>query len=282
MTCLEILREDDVDSFAKLLETMDINCSMDIESDTVDRMISHRPPLISLCAFYGAVKCFTLLVSQGANLSVYDSFRTPLSHFAAYGGNLEICEICRQQVGLAGCVFPAIENHQLGVVRWLFRHGCKVANETDPRGYNPIIVAIEHNDKPILAYLLKRCQKLYKGDKRLRLLCFALSIDALEAAEVLLRFVDVNDKDACGNTPLHICCLKGLVDLTEKLLILPGTQRNIKNSDGKTALDLATSDEIRDLFAKNVEVKSQEAQTSAGSQKEEKETGNKSKTCILI
>ena len=56
--------------------------------------------------------------------------------------------------------------------------------------------------------------------------------------EALLVSVDVDDKDAHGNAPLHIACQNGHMDLA-RLLLARGATVDLRNSAGNTPLHYA-------------------------------------------
>lgn len=57
-----------------------------------DDILNNMPPLISVCVYFSAVKCFELLVANGANTEARDLLGKPVSHFAVAGGNLSILQ----------------------------------------------------------------------------------------------------------------------------------------------------------------------------------------------
>lgn len=68
---------------------------------------------------------------------------------------------------------------------------------------------------------------------------------------IALDFLDnnanVNAQDNNKNTPLHCAAQNGKLKMCE-LLLSRGAKIDMENNDGKTAYDLATSQNVRDLF----------------------------------
>lgn len=60
---------------------------------------------------------------------------------------------------------------------------------------------------------------------------------------------DINSKDKYCETALMIASCKGNLEIV-KLLVDNGADINIKNNNGKTALDLADSEEIKEVLRK--------------------------------
>jgi hypothetical protein len=70
----------------------------------------------------------------------------------------------------------------------------------------------------------------------------------LEVVEVLIAAGgDVNQSNNDGNTPLHITCLQGHLKIAE-VLILNKANFLFKNNGGKTPLDAAKTDDIKQFI----------------------------------
>ena len=79
-----------------------------------------------------------------------------------------------------------------------------------------------------------------RGKHSTPLYLLVLSKDTSKIQQALQNGADVNETyPTNGNTALHIAALNGYTDIIPLLLAWPGIDKNRKNNDGKTALDLA-------------------------------------------
>ena len=83
--------------------------------------LRNRPPLISVAAFFGAVKIFRYLIMQGVDLGDLDSLGTSVVTFAVAGGNMNILQLLDEHgVSFDGALFTAAEAGNYEVFMWLF------------------------------------------------------------------------------------------------------------------------------------------------------------------
>jgi len=64
--------------------------------------------------------------------------------------------------------------------------------------------------------------------------------------------LSINKQNHIGDIPLHKASFRGFDDIVQ-LLIKNGSDSTIKNKDGKTAMDLARSTEMKQLFPQSKE-----------------------------
>jgi hypothetical protein len=84
-------------------------------------LLRQWPPLISIAAFYRAVRCLRYLLSQSANLRALDSARMSVAAFAVAGGDLEVIALLAASgASFAGTLFTAAENGNITAFRWVF------------------------------------------------------------------------------------------------------------------------------------------------------------------
>ena len=97
MQLLEILANDDVERLEEFIHEVDdpnfrIKIKQDDKKLQLDKILLNEPPLISISAFYGSVKCFSFLHLSEADLNEKDKEGRLVTHFASAGGCIEICD----------------------------------------------------------------------------------------------------------------------------------------------------------------------------------------------
>ena len=105
-------------------------------------------------------------------------------------------------------LYDAIRSGDIDQMLLILEANPELANQVDPRGFTPLILAtyLEH----------------------------------IRIAEVLIDSgADVNARDGAGNTALMGVCFKGHPEIV-RMLISKGADTSIKNNNGETALDFAT------------------------------------------
>ncbi len=71
----------------------------------------------------------------------------------------------------------------------------------------------------------------------------------LQALRVQLRNgCNVNEKDACKRTALHLAVQLGKIDFVEQLVAHPGLDKSIKTRKGNDVVNLTTNDKIKELL----------------------------------
>ncbi|OHT07456.1 ankyrin repeat domain protein [Tritrichomonas foetus] len=61
-----------------------------------NEILSHRPSLLGMAAFYCAIKCFRLLIANGATITTKDEASTSIASFSAAGGSIDILTILNE------------------------------------------------------------------------------------------------------------------------------------------------------------------------------------------
>lgn len=182
------------------------------------------PPIISVAAYYQARKCFKYLLKHGASIHLMDRFRNPVSFYAAAGGSTKILKQLQKNGAYFGlAVFAAIENSQLKAIKWLFENRYFTNLDVDLRGYSLVNVALEidKDDISIIEYLVNivHCSLIPRKND-ISLFFNTMEKDKLKISQFIASnpMFNPNEKDKEGNTPLHLACQKGSLEIVEAIL----------------------------------------------------------------
>jgi ankyrin repeat protein len=170
-----------------------------------------HPTLIQVAAFFGSVKCFRWLLSNGADLRTSDRHFVTLAQMAVAGGNIEIIRLCQQyNLDFYATVHFGVKYHRNDIFNWLSDTLSTDANEVDLTGHNLIHSACESNN----VHALRRFAACGADIN-------AVSYDGLW-------------------TPLRIAVRRGHMGSIKYLLSLPQLDMDRHRPNGLTPLSLAT------------------------------------------
>lgn len=230
-------------------------------------------PLHNACSF-GHVEVVTTLLQQGANPSARDNWNfTPL-HEAASKGKVDVC-IVLLQYGAD----PYIRNSDGKIPTDLADVSAKIVLSGEYKKNELIEAARTGNEELLLKYLTPLNVNCHAADGRKSTpLHLAAGYNRVNIVKLLLKHgADVHAKDKGGLVPLHNACSYGHYDVTElllkkgacanaldlwqftplheaasksrtevcTLLLCHGANPTLPNCHGKTSLDLASSEELR-------------------------------------
>ncbi|OHT13522.1 hypothetical protein TRFO_16284 [Tritrichomonas foetus] len=317
---LHILFQDDSSELETLIRKgLDVNCKIDssfqfTHSETFPEMLTNSPNILCCAAYFGSDNCFNLLLRSGANIyESSDFYHTPISYFSVIGNSRNIINTIQQyKISFKGAIFPAIEygtSNDFEIAQFLHNNHFFRMNDVDLRGFSLVKCSIEFDRDVFLQFFVEKVRCSLTNDKSFSPLCYAISKKSFKCLNYLINLqnnlINVNQTDSNKNTPLHLLSQNGFTEYVEKILTFSDIKPNLLNSNGKSAKDLASNNEIASIIEKKAEIikkkeeiqklKENEKQKSNNDKSEneaEKEPkrpstapepgGNKSQACILI
>lgn len=250
-------------------------------------ILHNNPSLLCCAAYFRAEKCFALLIKNGAQMKITDFYSTPITHFAVVGNSLSILQYIHQlilnkfdsKLSYKNSIFSAIEfgtvdNKNTELCQWLYSNKYFTKNDVDDRGYSLVQCAIEFDQPDFLKFFvdIAQCQL----SSSFVPLCYAFRKKSYKCIEFLLekyqtfaktspsstsnKFqfsifgqnnnLDINQRDQYLNTALHYASKYGNVTIVQKILDFPLINVSLVNRDGKSPIDLAANEEIKELITK--------------------------------
>ncbi|OHS93014.1 hypothetical protein TRFO_40664 [Tritrichomonas foetus] len=150
-------------------------------------------------------------------------------------------------------LFTAVLVNNVDIVRlFLNQKRVYLNNRSKFNGNTPLSQSILNNNIEIMKLLAKQSlidinAKNQDGTTALHIAC---RDGKTEIVEFLIKqeFIDINMKDKDGSTPLHLACEFDHIDEVKILLDQPEIEEEKCNHKGQTPYDLASTDEIKNLF----------------------------------
>ncbi|KHJ42648.1 Poly(ADP-ribose) polymerase catalytic domain protein [Trichuris suis] len=238
-------------------------------------------PLHNACSF-GHAAVTRLLIKSGADPNAVDHWGFSPLHEAALKGKVDVC-IALLQSGANPNIrnldgktpLDLADSNSRAVLTGEYRkdellEAARSGNEEllmslltplnvnihadDGRKSTPLHLAAGYNRTQIVKLLLQYFADVHVQDKGgLVPLHNACSYGHLEVTELLIKYgANVNALDLWQFGPLHEAASKGRVEVCSCLLA-HGADPTVENSNGKTAIDLASSVELRELLQNEYE-----------------------------
>jgi hypothetical protein len=203
--CLaEILRSDDLAQFRAIAESATFAVDSRIETSIFEyaSFLLRGPTLVQFCALSGSINCFNYLVSKGANLTLRDSGKRILLHFAIAGGHPDIIHKATEVIDdFVVATRVSAEFHRFELFRTFLttKDVDLKANDIENGSIFHGIAAANHI-RMILFCIEQGCNVNLKDADGWSPLNCAIDFCALEAVLVLTSHVDidVNGQDEYG------------------------------------------------------------------------------------
>ena len=209
--------------------------------DILNNVHETETPLC-VAARRGYVDICKLLLDHGADVNIHDSYYCTPLWIAAARGNLNISKLLLDHGADVNVpaksfktpLYVAAAGGYLGISKLLLDHGAD-PNITSQLGWTPLTISATNNHYELCKYLLLHTDVDYTkvgkyfGD----LLCYASHHGDMELIQKLVQNVpqgDINMKNQNGKTALNVATEEKHYDVSEYLLD-QGADINIPNSD---------------------------------------------------
>ena len=146
-----ILSSDNIDALQDLSLDPGFDFDQRVEPTLVcgSELLANYPTIISLSAFYGAVKCFKFLFINNAHLDINDLSEIPnsIAVFAAVGGNIEIIRLLlTNHIDLSETVFYSIAYHKNRLFFWFLEQNANILENISNDGLSMMHFAAMSNN----------------------------------------------------------------------------------------------------------------------------------------
>jgi len=194
------------------------------------------------------------------DINTQNNLKETALHAAASRGHLEIVKFLLEKLDIDVNAKDIYDRtplwlvaalNRVGIVEVLLDPKYKVdVNVADQDGYTALHMAARSGYADVVELLLQVSNVDIKHKDGHTILHMAASEGEAKVAEVILeannKNIDINGKDADGNTALHLAAKRGKLPVIQVLLKHEGIQKNKKNKDGKTPLEVAKENNHQD------------------------------------
>lgn len=207
--------------------------------------VRHRPTLIQFAAFFGSKKCFSILLSKGANTKIKDDEGKSLIEFVVAGGNMKIFNMCREakNIDLEGAIQTTVEFHRYAMMITLIDQLDIDITESTEAFSSIFHYAAKYNNVRTIFFCLENGCSVNMPDFNGRTpLHFAAEFGQYDSLFALIDAfgIDVNAADKYGKTPLHLAAKNNKIDSIPILAILEDFDYNSCDENGNNAVITAS------------------------------------------
>ena len=248
-------RSGDDDSLRTLLSSSSSNINDCDENDNTALMIAAKE---------GYEKCIKALLDYPEiDLMVRNQDGETAFSLACIQGHLETLKILLAHPSISlkellnreeeNLLHLSCKSNQIEIVKYLFDHPNieDIINKADNGLKFPLFIAIESSYTEIMKLLVSHpsLDVNLKGRKGMNCLHIAVQGSDVNILKILIDHnkVDVDAQREDGATPLHLAVSNNLYDIV-KLLLQYGSSIDIRDSGGRSVLDIARNDGVFDLL----------------------------------
>lgn len=212
-----------------------------------------RTPLHDSVA-WNRVDMVKFLNANGISVDARDRSGQTALHIATFSGHDEICTWLLE-FGASPNVpdnngrtplYIAAENSWIGTIELLISKGAYLESR-DNEGRTALYVALRTGSEASAVSLIKNGADLFAKDVSGQTPFDLVIKSGVATASVIMIPKVMNIQDNQGNTPLHLAVMASADLNFVELLLDRGSDKNIRNSKGKTARDLALASK-QDIF----------------------------------
>ncbi|PIQ12043.1 hypothetical protein COW06_00335 [Candidatus Gracilibacteria bacterium CG12_big_fil_rev_8_21_14_0_65_38_15] len=204
-------------------------------------------------------------IEESQDINMKNKYGQTLLILAVWNNNIEIVQLLlshpeilvneKDKHGQTALMWAA-KYENTSIMKLLLAHNNILVNEKDKYGQTALILAAGHNHTEITQILLNRPEILVNetDNKNNTALIWATSKNNFQLVQLLLNRPEilVNETDRNGFTALIWASEKGYSEITQLLLLNPCLELSV-NNQGKKALELAKTPEIKKLILKKIQ-----------------------------
>ena len=170
-----------------------------------------------------SMELIRLLLSKGADINHKTNYGTTVLHFA-------------------------IQEKNTALIKFLVGKGADI-NIRNKKNQSAIYLAALNNQMDVVLFLLEKGAEIDQKSAYMLLPAAAKNGNLALTESLLEQKLNVNHKNANGNTALHEAAAAGKLEMV-KLLISRGANSKIRNNYGETPLDIAGNSDVRNYLKK--------------------------------